>query len=207
MTRWRDALVFVKEAQDRFAECGETKMIERTWSCEGAACLGLRRFDDARALFTAGLESDAKSGDRELMAYHLMNIGATFAMMGDGETARHYLHRGDELCASLGWRTGRARILEALGRLDITERGVDGRPRLDEATAEFERLGMESDWVDSRVHLAEALVAVDRTADVNEICREAYERAIALGLDELAQRALTLLEPANAQRAGANNPM
>jgi tetratricopeptide (TPR) repeat protein len=207
MTRWREALAWVKEAQEQFRECEATRLIELTWGCEGMAFLGLHRFDEARALFNRGLDSAAKSGDHKSVAHHLQNIGATFAVMGDAEAARLYLNRAGELCASLSLRMSLAKILEALGCLDITERGVDGRRRLDEATAEFERLGMDSDWVDSRVDLAEALVAVDPSADVTGICQEAYERAIALGLDSYAERALALLEPANAQRADANTPM
>ncbi len=196
MSRWQEALALLEEAQEGFAACGAAKWLERSWACEGAAYFGLDRYDESRRLHSAGLDSAKASRDGELIAIYLGNIGQAFFAMGDLPAARRHLNEACDFFASRGCIRGRAGFLTTIGLIDLSERGADGVQAIEEASAVFEGMGMDAAWVDARVDLAEALVSVDLSIDVSDICREAYERAVALGIDRLAERALALLEPA-----------
>jgi hypothetical protein len=157
-------------------------------------CAAQGSFERSRRIAEANLEEAIRSGDEAVAAIELSNIGRYCVEMSDVGAARQYITTALSTSRARGWKLPTARLLSLVGMLEIREYGIDGTAPLEDACVELDRLGMDGEWAETRLTIAEELLKADPSADVRHFCQEAYLRATSLGRFVLAERALKLLE-------------
>jgi len=188
-----DALRLLAAARSKFENCGEAQRAKATRTLEASVLYSLARFDEALDLYNASLADAIAANDEEATACEIGNMAHCCARMGEAIAARGYFGVAAEMYESLGLIVPRARMLRSLGRLAIRERGVDAESEMRAAWETFDDLGMVGEAVLTRLALVEELLDHDPSVDVAGICRDVFERALAVGMDTVAATALGLL--------------
>jgi tetratricopeptide (TPR) repeat protein len=204
MARGPDALEFIMRARNGFLRSGDHHRVRETHVSEAAILTTLGRYDDARRLMERCLADAESTGDHKSSALHLGNLGHCLARTGDIKAARSYLNAAGQIYAAQGCSIFLADIVATLAVLEVREHGIEAMSRVERACADYDRLGRRGDSAWIQLEAAKALLTVDSTADIIELCHRASTRALELGMNSLAEDALRVL---NSSSRSSDRPM
>jgi tetratricopeptide (TPR) repeat protein len=191
---WTETVDLIQQAREGYEACGDATRLRYLRTLEALAWKLAGKADRSRQIAQVSLEEAIRSGDEMVMTMETGNMGAYCVDTRDSPAARWYLGRALAMTKARGWKIRTAQLLSQLGRLEIRERGIDGIAIAEKACVDLDRLGMDGDWAEARLEIAEELLNIDPGIDVRHFCRQAYARALSRGRLALAERALKLLE-------------
>jgi tetratricopeptide (TPR) repeat protein len=191
---WTDAMSLIQQARGGYEACGDATRLRYLRTLEAAAWKLAGKSDRSRQIAEASLEEAIRSGDETVIMIETSNIGIYCVDTGDAPAARWYLGRALSMTQARGWKIRTAELLSQLGTLEIRERGIDGIAISEKACLALDQLGMDGDWAEARLEIAEELLKIDPDTDVRSLCRQAYARALSCGRLALVGRALELMD-------------
>ncbi|HYS54016.1 MAG TPA: hypothetical protein VER58_09680 [Thermoanaerobaculia bacterium] len=191
LERFAEALSIIREARPVFEAYGDKKRVAVADSTEGLVLVAMRRFSEALRIHVR-VAADATL-DEESRACALINAGLCYRELAlFSEAKRSYAQAiiaFDRLAlvsrrATARW--GIARVLFDEGRFE------ESLVLLTQVRAEFQELGMSEDVATASLHAADALLVLQRPAQVAHLCGSAMEYFEKAGL-AYSQAAMTAL--------------
>ncbi|HET7436359.1 MAG TPA: zf-HC2 domain-containing protein [Thermoanaerobaculia bacterium] len=174
-----------------FRQFGEDERYMHARIVEAAVLFHRNRFDEALELFTSLVSLARRLGDAETMARLYANIANCFIGLGDHAQAQQLFQQALSLYETRGLETEKIRTRWSLGCLMISAGDLEGGiGRLREAEREFRTLGATTDAALVTLDMAEALLAIGRTAEAHRLCTGLAESFSAVGMSTNALTAL-----------------
>jgi tetratricopeptide (TPR) repeat protein len=205
LERFNEALALLRDARSVFEKYGDRKRVASAEATQAIVLMGMRRFSEA---LTIALQISSDAGlDEESRASALHNAAWCYRELSRFGDAKRMYAQAIISFEKLGLvsrravsRWGIARVLFDEGRIE------DSLVLLTEVRAEFEELGMSEDVATASLHAADALLVLQRPAQVADLCRSAirYFEKAGLAYSQAAMTALAYLREAAEQ--GTLNP-
>ncbi len=198
--RLHEAAILSRNAKSVFRGHGDRRRAAAAETTEAGLLMRLRRFDDALQIHLR-IAADSLL-DQESRANALSNAGLCYrelSLFDAAKTAYAQAITAYERLEMLSRRAiARWSVAQVLSDEGRTEAAL---ALLTQVRGEFEDLGMAQDVALSSLDAAEALLALQRPAEVGELCRNAIEyfRKAGLAYSESAMTALAYLREAAEQ--------
>lgn len=164
---------------------GDPKLVARVATELGTQLRQAGRGDDAQKELTTAVEQAELAGDQTLLCTPLYELGALAWSRGDLTTAEVQWKRALQIAQQTGDERGQARGFNGLAILALSRgQQLDARKWLEQATTTFERLGMLSPLVVSRVNLIELYVNTGVVRKAQSLAERTFAQSDEVGLPE-----------------------
>lgn len=198
--RLSEAETLLDKAQSVFVECGDMAQAFRVETFRACLMYNAGDFDSALSRFRDALDKAQSMGDEEEQAIQHGNVAHCYQKLRQIARARLHFSIAAAGYAACGLQQPRARMLRALACLEIQAHGDSGRAAMALARDAFDRLGMAGESVLTDITEIEELIREDSSRDLAAFCRRTVSRAMLLGMQPDAIRALSAMEEAAANR-------
>ncbi len=189
--RLDEAVSLADSARETFRAFGDVRREAVAEATKAASFMYARRFAEALRIFER-LAADSRIDDAG-RAFYVHNAAICQRELSRFEESKVLFARSIAEFERLGMATARARARWHLGQLLLAERRCgEARSLLIELRQEFEELGMPQDVALISIDAAEALLMLDRPAEVAHLCHAAMAYFTKAGL-AYTQGALTAL--------------
>lgn len=195
--RVAEALTLASQAAQTFLDFGDAHRQIQARMVEAGALFNVGRKRESREISLSILKPLQEIGESKTLALVFYNIAQVSVDLNEVDMASMYFLQAAALFKEFGMFADEAAARWGLGRLLLaTGRFAEAAERLQNARADLERLGLSGDGALVALDLAEALLALDRHAEVPGICRSLVQRFTKGGSNERALRAVSYLREA-----------
>ncbi len=179
------AVEHVTVAQRTARMVKEPKLEARVATELGTQLRQAGRVDDAVRELRSAVEQAELAGDQTLLPLPLYELGVVRWSQGDLAEAEAHWRRGLSIAQQIGDERAQARGLNGLAILALSRgQQLDARKWLEQATTTFERLGMLSPLVVSRVNLIELYVNTGVLRKAQSLAERTFAQSDEVGLPE-----------------------
>lgn len=201
LERFSEALMLARRSASVFRTFGDVRRLASAMMSEGYLLMQQHNYRDALPIFVEVEEKYSSDLDTRMRAVH--NKALCQKALGRVADALRSYQFAAELCDELGAVTDGTLIKYNVATLLAAEgKQAEGRRRMRELRAEFERLGMLHHAVEAGLDLAEFAVLESNFTEVEELCRVAIRQFETAGVPHSSEAltALTFLREAAEQR-------
>ena len=184
-----EAIAVLNDALRFFRASNDPEQIARTRSQLGAAMLEMRTYSEAQQELETALAFMSKTDVKDplLKVHTIYNLGVSFYMRGDYQSAAQQFDRAAREGADVGDLRWQAGLFAGMGmsysRLHDFEAAV---MYLRKSEALFEAINNKSRAVESRLRAALSLAALGQRSKADELLTSALEEARSIGSERLA---------------------
>ena len=201
LERFGEALKLARKSSAIFRTFGDTRRLASAMMTEGYLLMQQHNYREALPVFVEVEERYSIDLDTRMRAVH--NKAICQKSLGRVADALQSYQFAAELCDELGAVTDGTLIKYNVAVLLAAEgKQAEGRRRMRELRAEFERLGMLHNAVEAGLDLAEFAALEHNFEEVEELCRTAMRQFETAGVPHSSEAltALTFLREAAEQR-------
>jgi tetratricopeptide (TPR) repeat protein len=197
MERFEEAISFGQSAADTFQLYGDTRRYLSALLAEAGGYYSADRDREAVALLQRIVSLARSSGEIGILARALSNAANSYTRLGDYEKASAYYADAIAAMNELDLPTESARLLWAMGALNIEQGDYDkGIAGLERSRIQLQHLGMSNDAALATLDLVAGLLAAERPERVPELCRAITLTFSSEGMMRNAKKALAYLTEA-----------
>lgn len=203
LERYDDALALARQSAAVFHSFGDTQRLASAMMTEAFLFIHLRNYRQALPILTEITRRFSNVIDLDTRARALHNTAICQKYLGRIADALQTYQVAETLFEELGAVTDCASVRYNIAYLLAAEgKQTEGRARMRDARAEFERLGMMHTAVIAGLDLAEYAVLDKNFQEVEELCRTAIRQFETAGVAHSSEAltALTFLREAAEQR-------
>lgn len=203
LERYEEALILARDCARVFRAYGDVQRLASAVMTEAYLLMYLHKYKDALPLLTKIDRDMSNNVDLDTRARLFNNIGICQKSLGHVADAVQSFQCAATLYDELGTPTEAANVRYNIALLLSNEGNrVEGRKRMREVRAEFERLGMVHTSVITGLDLAELAVLDKNFEEVEQLCRTAIRQFETAGVAHSSEAltALTFLREAAEQR-------
>jgi tetratricopeptide (TPR) repeat protein len=173
--RYAEALEFVRLAAHVFSERRETARYFEAKEVEAVILQRQGNIVEARDTYRMALDLADTIGDPEMKARAARNLGIACRDSGDLGSASKYLLAALQLYESLDQRARVVHTRWSIARLALSAGNArEAAQRLPSLILELSELGMVGDAAHAQLDLAEALLLLERFAEVHDACTSLF---------------------------------
>jgi len=194
--RWSEALATVDLGSSELLNCGaDRKKYVQAMTIKAVILVGMGQPNAALDVFPAAADLATQSGDNEMLAHVLSNIGLCAAKLGDIAHAKLCFESALQLFDDLGLRVdmpvvrwARVSILKAQRRLN------EAISELFKVRAEYLSLGIPVNAAIASLEVVELMLVCGRSGEVTPLCNEMVRIFSAARLQKNLLKALAYLK-------------